>query len=133
MVHEMCTEMSHAIGKLVVGIGKLGEGQPGSSKNVDNNPQASEHCSSRRKRATPRVIEHSSSVDAESFKSDKQSEDEDHNKDNESEPGSGNSGDDSEDDGSDDDDDNTSHGGNVRHNSAEDDANKDSEQPHETT
>ena len=28
MVHEMCTEMSHAIGKLVVGIGKLAEGQP---------------------------------------------------------------------------------------------------------
>ena len=73
---------------------------------MDITPYASEHTSSRRKRATPRVIEHSSSVDEESFKSDKQSEDEDHNKDNESEPGSGNSGDDSEDDGSDDDDDN---------------------------
>ena len=63
MVHEMCTEMSHAIGKLVVGIGKLDEGQPGSSKNTDINPQVSEDTSSRRKRATPRVIEYSSSED----------------------------------------------------------------------
>ncbi|XP_037431850.1 uncharacterized protein LOC119298620 [Triticum dicoccoides] len=130
----MCTEMSHAVGKFVIGLGKLDEEEPGTSRNMDNPPHATEQHSSRRKRATPKVTHHNSSEDEESFKSDEESEDEDESEDKESESSSDNSGDGSEDGGlgDDDDDDDDSHqGGNVSHSSAEE-VDEDTEETHKS-
>lgn len=84
MVHEMCTEISHAIGKLVHGISQIDDEDAGTSKNVHSKRGTSSQPSSQRKNAN-NIESDSSSSEEETYKSDEDSEEEEETDDEDSE------------------------------------------------
>ncbi|XP_037477647.1 uncharacterized protein LOC119354982 [Triticum dicoccoides] len=92
MVHEMCTEMSHAVGKLVVGVGKLDDGEATTSIDARCTMWATSQRGSKKGKSIPKVIEHSSTKDEESYESDSESDEDEPAEDSETESDNDDSG-----------------------------------------
>ena len=69
MVHEMCSTISHAVGKLVTGIGRIDDAQEGTSRSEAVHAEKSRQQPTRRSKQVPAARD-SLSSEEESFKTD---------------------------------------------------------------